>query len=262
MDKSYISTHDLSIGYKADRPLATDLNLNLYAGAVTSLIGSNGIGKSTLLRTLAGNIYPLHGKIHIMGTPLSEITKRNLATRLAVVNTGKGMAGGLTVKQFVELGRQPYTGLLGIMCAEDSEICHKSMSDCGILFKKDDCIATLSDGERQKAMIARALAQDTPVIYLDEPFSFLDPAARLEIMMMLKHIARVKNKAVLLTCHDVALSLRMASRLWLFTQKKTVLDMSPDEAISSGALNSLYQSKSVIFSEKFGDFIVNDNSVR
>lgn len=260
MSAEYLHTTDLTIGYKRSAPLARNLDLSLFAGETVCLIGGNGVGKSTLMRTLCGELRPLHGDISIMGTPIAEISRRRLATLISLAGTDQGMAGGLTVRQLVELGRQPHTGLFGLLCNSDKEICDQAMQATGIYYKRDAFVATLSDGERQKAMIARALAQDTPIMYLDEPFSFLDPSSRLEIMDMLISIAHEKSKAILLTCHDVALSLRMASRLWLFLHDGAVKSFNSKEAIESGLLNKLYESEAVTFSPEIGDFIVSNHS--
>lgn len=255
----YLQTHFLNIGYRKPHPLASGLELSLRAGDVVSLIGSNGIGKSTLMRTLAGDLKPLAGSIELRGEPLTALSPRQRALRLALVETSAGaMSGGLSVRQFVELGRQPHTGLLGILSEADKQICSQAMQATGIAPKSDAFISTLSDGERQKAMIARALAQDTPVIFLDEPFSFLDPAARLEVMKMLTDIARRQSKAILLTCHDVALSLRMSSRMWLFTREGSVEDLLPEEALAGDILDHLYKSENVKFSAQIGDFVITE----
>lgn len=256
METPFVRTHDLAIGYRSGAPLSEHIYLELFAGRTVSLIGSNGIGKSTLLRTLCGDLRPLKGDIEVMGRPLRKVRRRELATLVSIVDTATGMAGGLTIRQAVELGRQPYTGMLGLLTTDDKKICRNAMEATGITHKADRFIASLSDGEKQKALIARALAQDTPVIYLDEPFSFLDPSARIEIMDMLCHISRERHKAVLLTCHDVALSLRMADRIWLFSRDGTVYDKTPGAAISSGLLDTLYPSEKVKFSPKIGDFII------
>lgn len=258
----YISTHNLSIGYKPAQPLASNLNLQLNAGDVVALIGSNGIGKSTLMRTLSGMLPPLCGTINVMGKPLASLSRHALATRIAVAYTPTGLSGGMKVSQFVELGRQPYTGILGILHGSDKEICMQAMQSAGIIHKQDAYLATLSDGERQKATIARALAQDTPIIYLDEPFSFLDPAARIETMSLLTDIASRREKTILLTCHDAALSLRMAARLWLFTTDGTVCDCTPQEAVSLGLMDKLYESDTVEFSPDAGDFVIKKSNIK
>lgn len=257
MTRTYLHTDHLSIGYR--HPLATGLCVNLYPGNVTTLVGGNGIGKSTLLRTLSGELLPLAGTVTILDKELTSVSKRQLAKELSVVDTSTGLSGGLRVRQFVELGRQPYTGVFGFLKGEDRDLCELSMQDAGISHKADSYIAELSDGERQKAMIARALAQDTPIMFLDEPFSFLDPAARLEIMDMLNRIATSRNKAILLTCHDVALCLRMASRIWLFLNNGELFDLTPKEAVETGVLERLYESERVRFSPQIGDYMIDNN---
>lgn len=254
MKEPYIHTDHLSIGYK--HPLAKEISVDLYPGHVTTLVGGNGIGKSTLLRTLSGELPPKSGTVQIMGKDVARIPKRQLAKELSVVDTSTGMSGGLRVRQFVELGRQPYTGIFGFLKGEDRDLCECAMRDAGISHKSECYIAELSDGERQKAMIARALAQDTAIMFLDEPFSFLDPAARLEIMDMLNKIASEKRKAILLTCHDVALCLRMASRIWLFLHDGRLLDLTPAEAVAANLLEGLYVSDKVRFSPQIGDYVI------
>ncbi|MCM1004786.1 MAG: ABC transporter ATP-binding protein [Prevotella sp.] len=254
MALTYLQTESLSIGYSS--PLAEKLDLSLLEGNVVSLVGGNGIGKSTLMRTLCGELKPIVGEVYILDKKLRNIPRKELAKYISVVSTSSGLTGGLTVQEFVELGRQPYTGVFDMLKGADKEHCRTAMRDTGITYKAGSYIAELSDGERQKAMIARALAQDTPVMFLDEPFSFLDPAARLEIMDMLCSIAKEKRKAVLLTCHDVALSLRMASRIWLFSREGCIYDFTPETAIKSNKLESLYQSERVHFSKELGDYII------
>lgn len=249
-----LHTDNLSIGYKYS--IADHLHLDLYSGEVTTLIGANGIGKSTLMRTLCGDLKPLNGNVSILNKSISSISPRQLARKLAIVDTSTGMIGGLRVHECVELGRQPYTGLFGLLQHEDKEKCIKAMEQTGISYKADAYMSELSDGERQKAMIARALAQDTPLLFLDEPFSFLDPAGRLEIMALLTDIANKEHKAILLTCHDVALSLRMANKLWLFLRNGKLLSLTPQEALTSGVLEQLYDSDKVVFSARYGDYII------
>ncbi len=250
-----LSTRNLSIGYTPTKPLFHGINLTARSGEVTALLGANGAGKSTLLRTLCGEQAPLDGEVLLSDKPLSRISRKERAATLAIVATEATMTGALTVRQLVELGRQPYTGWSGILSPADREMVESSMQLTGIAPKASAPMATLSDGERQKAMIARALAQDTPLLLLDEPLSFLDPSARLEIFSLLSDLARGKGKAVILSCHDIAMSLRMASRLWLLTADGKVLDCSPQEAIASGFMNRLFSSPHVKFSNPPGDFI-------
>lgn len=250
-----LSTHGLSIGYRKHSPLCQDINLDVEAGSVVALLGGNGVGKSTLLRTLSGEMPALAGEVELCGRNLSEMRRRELARMLSIVATEATMTGALTVRQLVELGRQPYTGWSGVLTRTDRDVADAAIRSIGIADKADARVATLSDGERQKTMIARALAQDTPVMMLDEPLSFLDPAARIEVFALLRAKVGGCGKSVILSCHDVAMSLRMASALWLFTPDRRLITTTPEEAVSSGAISKLFSSPSVTFSPTLGDFI-------
>lgn len=248
-----LTAQNLAIGYHS--PIATGITLEAREGMVTALLGGNGVGKSTLLRTLSGELKPQEGSITLCGSPIDKLSRRRRAGLLSIVASADMMAGALTVRQLVELGRQPHTGSSGILSSTDHQAVTSSMTDTGIIHKADDAVATLSDGERQKAMIARALAQDTKVMLLDEPLSFLDPAARIEVFSMLCRLARSRSKAIVLSCHDVALSLRMADRLWLFTPERKLLQLPPEEAIGTGAISRLFDSPGVRFDASIGDFV-------
>lgn len=225
---------------------------------VIALVGANGCGKSTLLKTISGEQKPISGDVYITGKSLSAMSGRELSNKVAIVTSNSEIAGGgLSVRQLVSLGRQPYTGFYGRLSRHDNEIIDLAMEATGISRKQDDYVATLSDGERQKTMIARALAQQTPVLLLDEPFSFLDPAAKIEIFSMLKMLATTENKLIVLSTHDIAQALRMASMLWIITEGKFA-SLTPAEAINSGIINNLYHSRSAIFDPATGDFILND----
>lgn len=248
---------DLSIGYMPGNPLCSGVNLTAARGEVIALVGGNGVGKSTLLRTLAAEMRPLQGSVCFEGRPIERIPRHERARTLSIVATEASMAGALTVRQLVSIGRQPYTGWTGILSESDRRIISDAMEATGIAFKATEPMATLSDGERQKAMIARALAQDTPLMMLDEPLSFLDPAARIEIFALLRSLAAERDKAIILSCHDVALSLRMATKLWMFTSARQVISASPREAVSRDIVSLLFPSPHVKFSDICGDFVFN-----
>lgn len=248
---------DLSIGYMPGNPLCSGVNLTAARGEVIALVGGNGVGKSTLLRTLAAEMRPLQGSVCFEGRPIERIPRHERARTLSIVATEASMAGALTVRQLVSIGRQPYTGWTGILSESDRRIITDAMEATGIAFKATEPMATLSDGERQKAMIARALAQDTPLMMLDEPLSFLDPAARIEIFALLRSLAAERDKAIILSCHDVALSLRMATKLWMFTSARQVISASPREAVSRDIVSQLFPSPHVKFSDICGDFVFN-----
>ncbi len=252
-----ISASGLSIGYK-NNPIASDINLSVDTGDVTALLGPNGAGKSTLIKTLTGEIPPISGQVEILGKTLDSYSKKELAKMLAIVTTDPIQAGGLTVRELVGLGRQPHTGFFGRLSETDRKAVESAMSKTGISHKAEEYVAELSDGERQKTMIAKAIAQDTPVIVLDEPFSFLDVAARIEILSLLGSISAT-GKAILYSSHDVSQALRMASKVMLFTRDRQLVCGAPSQVIANGDLAKLFDSESVVFSPTENDFIARNN---
>lgn len=255
-----LTTQNLTIGYPASRGKApvsvlSDLSLKLPTETVTVLIGANGIGKSTLLRTLAGTQRQLSGTIEIEGTDIKDMSVLERAKRLALVYTDRTGGGGLTVSELVALGRQPYTGFLGRLSDTDRIICKNAMESVGIRHKAESYVAQLSDGERQKTMIARALAQQTPVIILDEPTSFLDVASRLEIMQLLGRLAKDEKKTVLLSTHDVAPAMGVADRLWIVDgEKHTIIEGLRDRLISEGAMDKVFPNRNITYDRTANDF--------
>ena len=198
-----IRTRNLSIGYVlkgGHLKLVHDaLDLNLYPGEVTCLLGLNGAGKSTLLRTLCGFQPSLGGEIELKGKPLASYSQGDFSRMVGVVLTEKTNAGGITVYELVSLGRHPYTGFFGQLRQEDRRIIEESLAAAGIAHKAYNYVSELSDGERQKAMIAKALAQQCPIILLDEPTAFLDVTSRIETMVLLHKLAVKQQKAILLS---------------------------------------------------------------
>lgn len=257
-----LTTDKLQIGYpvrgaeKANAVLSS-LDLRLPEGSLTLLIGANGSGKSTLLRTLSGAQAPLSGSVSVMGKQLSDISIKDRARMLALVYTDRTGGGGLTVKELVSLGRQPYTGFLGRLSRHDRQRVDTAMEAVGIAHKSDSYAAALSDGERQKAMIARALAQETPAIILDEPTAFLDIASRLEIMQLLSSIVRENNKTILLSTHDLASALNVADRLWVVdADKASIIEGSATELISDGVMDKVFPDRAVKFDARLNDFTI------
>lgn len=210
-----IEARDLSIGYTG-KVVATSLNMSVPSGALTCLLGRNGVGKSTLLRTLSGYQRPLAGTILIGGRPLSGITRRDLSRLMAIVLTGRPAVTHITAAELVALGRSPYTGFWGTLRATDRAIVGEALRQVGMEAFRDRQIQTLSDGEMQKLMIAKALAQHTPAILLDEPTAFLDFPSKVETMRLLQRLAAEHHKAILLSTHDVGLALRFGDRLLRF----------------------------------------------
>ena len=246
----------LSVGY-GRRTVVEDATTSVGGSQVIALVGANGCGKSTLLKTISGELRPVAGSVMIGGRNLSEMSGRELASKVAIVTSGAEAAGGgLRVRQLVSLGRQPYTGFFGKLSASDTRIINEAMEATGISGKQDAYVATLSDGERQKAMISRAIAQQTPFLLLDEPFSFLDPAARIEIFAMLGRLASAEGKLIVLSTHDIAQALRMVGRLWTIADGR-FLSLTPREIIGTGTINRLYPGRDVTFDPEAGDFLLN-----
>ena len=223
-----IILRDLSIGYTTrgnEKVVASHLNAAISSGELTCLLGQNGVGKSTLLRTLSAFQPPLSGDI-LMATgaqrphPISSFSDKELSRLVGVVLTEKPDVQNMTVVELVGMGRSPYTGFWGTLTDEDRQKVGEAISLVHIEPLASRLIHTLSDGERQKVMIAKALAQQTPVIYLDEPTAFLDYPSKVEMMLLLRQLAIDEQKTIFLSTHDVELSLQVADRLWLIENEE------------------------------------------
>lgn len=208
-----LKTEKLSVGYR-QRILISDINVRVGKGELIVLIGANGSGKSTLLRTLAAIQPRLAGNIFIDGDSIDDLSNADLARKRAIVLTERNGGGGLTVRELVATGRNPYSGFFGRLTAHDNDAIRDALLLTGIEKKSENYVSQLSDGERQKAMIARAIAQETEMIFLDEPTSFLDISSRFEIMKLLAVLAHDHGKAVLLSTHDVTAALQLCDNLW------------------------------------------------
>lgn len=244
-----LQTKDLTVGYSG-RPVLTGLDLRLDAGELAVLIGANGSGKSTLLRSLCGAQPVLSGEVTVDGEPLPSLGAGRLARKLALVLTERRGGGGLTLEELVAIGRNPYSGFFGRLSAADRRAVADAIEAVGLGHKSKSFVAALSDGERQKAMLARAMAQDTPVIVLDEPTSFLDVSSRFEVMELLRGLSR-GGKAILLSSHDIAPSLAVADRIWAVTGN-TVVRGTPAQLVADGTLDRIYRG--VRFNPARGDY--------
>lgn len=218
-----ITLKNLVVGYpdgRHTRQLNHAANEEARDGMLTCLIGANGAGKSTLLRTIAGFQLPIEGTVLLGGDDVRALSPRQRAERMAVVLTDRPDVMCTTVWEMVATGRAPFTGFWGRLSGKDRDIVTRSLRLVGIEWMADRTVASLSDGERQKVMIAKALAQQTPIILLDEPTAFLDYPSRVEVMQLLLNIAHEEHKTVLLSTHDLDLALHTADRLWLFEKER------------------------------------------
>ncbi|MDE6396283.1 MAG: ABC transporter ATP-binding protein [Muribaculaceae bacterium] len=251
-----IKATNLSIGYPK-RTVLTDISFSIPPGSVTAVIGANGTGKSTLLKTLSGVISPLDGTVELNGRDLSTISRRELAKLMAIVYTDRtNGAGGLTVRELVELGRYPHTGYLGHLTANDRNIVEESIVSLGIESKATSFLSDISDGERQKAMIARALAQETPVILLDEPTSYLDAASRLDILDLVRRLADTHGRTILLSTHDTAPSLAISDIVMTIapTETPAVAVGTPDDVQFAERMNRIFPNRGISFNPLTRDF--------
>jgi len=208
-----ISLSQLSVGYTLSHPVISDINLELRSGQLACLIGENGIGKSTLLKTLTGFLPKLKGSLLLGDRDIESFSQRELARQVSIVLTQKPDVQNLTIEEIIGLGRSPYTGFFGRLRAEDRKVVDDAIATMGIEKLRGRMIHTLSDGERQKVMIAKALAQETPIILLDEPTAFLDFSSKAETFQSLQRMAHERDKLILLSTHDLELAVRFADSL-------------------------------------------------
>ena len=227
-----ISLSQLSVGYTLSHPVISDINLELRSGQLACLIGENGIGKSTLLKTLTGFLPKLKGSLLLGNRDIESFSQRELARQVSIVLTQKPDVQNLTIEEIIGLGRSPYTGFFGRLRAEDRKVVDDAIATMGIEKLRRRMIQTLSDGERQKVMIAKALAQETPIILLDEPTAFLDFPSKAETFQSLQRMAHERDKLILLSTHDLELAVRFADSL-LEVKKGTLQAVSATEVKDS-----------------------------
>ena len=245
----------VTIGYhqkKNQVAVHADLNFQLYPGELTCLLGANGSGKSTLLRTLSAVQPSLNGEILLLNKNIQEYTERERSRTIGVVLTERTQTGGLTVRELVALGRQPHTGFLGRLNATDKSLIEHAIDSVGITHLSSSYMAELSDGERQKAFIAKALVQECPLILLDEPTAFLDVVSRIEIMTLLSKLAKDENKAILLSTHDIDQALLLADRLWLLRAYQGMTCGVTEDLVLANELDSLFPTDNICFDNQNG----------
>lgn len=251
-----MSASHLSVGYAGHAPTLSDIGFELRPSALTVMLGENGSGKSTLIRTLSGAQAPLSGNVMLGGRPVVSYSLRQRSRLLGMVYTDRAVAGGLTVRETVAIGRQPYTGLFGRLSDSDRLIVDEAMRLAGIEHKAPRYLSDLSDGERQKAMIARVLAQQTPLVILDEPTAFLDVASRIDMMRLLRRLVDEEGRTVLLSTHDVASAVDVADDIWIVDSEQRRLYIGDaDEIIESGMINRAFPDRNIAFDRQARDFI-------
>lgn len=252
-----LELRNLAIGYtqrKQQKIVASNININLYGGELVCLLGPNGAGKSTLMRTLSAAQEPLGGKVLLHGEKVHDLPARKLAKKLSLVLTERVQAGMLTAYEVVALGRSPHTNWAGKLTNKDYEIIQWAIEMAGANELANRVLSELSDGERQKIMVARALAQEPEVMILDEVTAFLDLPRRVEIMNLLRKLAHTTNKAILLSTHDMDLALRNADCLWVLPKEGQLQVGVPEDLVLNGTLEMAFASEGVVFNRNSGAF--------
>lgn len=223
-----LRVNGLVIGYKGN-PLFPAMDAVLYEGDYVALVGANGSGKTTLFKTLTGNLKPLQGQILLCGKPLESYTANEKAKLYSLVLTEKPDDLFLKVYDIVSAGRYPHSGLMAQIPKEDETMIQEKLQLVGINHLIDRDFVSLSDGEKQKVMIAKALVQDTPIIYMDEPTAFLDYPSKVELMKLIAKIAKEERKTILYSSHDLELLLKHSHRMWVVAKGKPMLSGSPND---------------------------------
>ncbi len=265
MDKnssnSVLQTHNLSIGYQTKKKttcVAKDINLSILKGNLACILGKNGVGKSTLLRTLTKVQPKLSGTIILNGRELETISNIDLAKQMSLVLTERIPESNLTVYELIALGRQPYTNWIGNLTDEDKKHIELAIQQTNIentIHKKH---YELSDGQLQKVMIARALAQNTDIITLDEPTAHLDIHNKIEIFQLLKKLAQELHKTILISTHEIHLALQLADELLLMSETD-IISGKTNDLIANESVAKLFSSDLVRFDLKSKQFIINSD---
>ena len=246
---------ELACGYpRANRRVLEGIHASFPRGGFVCVIGPNGSGKTTLLRTLAGLIPAVDGTVELDGANVHTIPAGDRARRISVVLTQLGSPGYLTVRRFVELGRHPYTGLLGRRSRDDDEAVDEALDRTGIVSLANRWMAEISDGERQRAAVARALAQAADVMILDEPTAFLDVAARASVMTTLRTIAHDTGRLIVSSSHDIEMVLRTADQVVLIAEGGSLRSGCPEDLVLDGAITSLFPGNSLRFDDESGTY--------
>ncbi|MBT3385881.1 MAG: ABC transporter ATP-binding protein [Prolixibacteraceae bacterium] len=255
--RSNIELINLTVGYEQPDGVPLEIlkgmNFTAESGEMVALIGSNGIGKSTLLRSMVGFLKYFSGNIKFNGKELNEFGAKEVAQIMSFVSTDNVRVANMTVFDLVAYGRFPYTNWIGKLTNNDKNIVEEAIEKVGLSGFENRLITQISDGERQRAMIARAVSQDTSVIILDEPTAFLDVSNKYEIFHLLQILSREKGKTIVLSTHDLNIALREVDKLWIVTENNN-FQGAPEDAVLNGWLNQLFKNKHVGFDLQEGEY--------
>ena len=257
-NKIILNCENLAIGYsskKETKIVASNINLSFEKGKIISLIGANGIGKSTLLKTLTGIQKPISGNVFLNNKNIQDYSNLDLAQNLSLVLTEKLPPSNLNVFELVALGRQPYTNWIGKLSNNDLNQINKAIELTNIEHLRNKKHFEISDGQLQNVLIARALAQDTPLIILDEPTTHLDLLHKVSLLKLLRKLTLETNKCILFSTHDIDLAIQLADKIIVMLPEKIVQD-NPCKLIASGIFTELFNDSAITFDDKKGKFLV------
>lgn len=239
MSEEVIKTIGLSIGYDG-KELMPSIDVTLHQGELVAITGPNGSGKTTLFKTLTGTLRPVGGQTILLGRDLQEYHPVERAKLISIVLTEKPDDLFLSVFDIVAAGRAPYLGWLSKLQQQDRDIIEEKMQRVGILHLQHRDFVSLSDGEKQKVMIAKALAQDTPIIFLDEPTAFLDYPSKVELMQLLQRLAKEEHKTILFSSHDLDLLMKLSEQIWVMAPKKSLQAGTPQELLERHVIEEYF----------------------
>ncbi len=248
-----ISLNQFTIGYRKENALLSQLNLTVNRGEMVALIGRNGTGKSTLLKSMIGLLAPQNGVCLLDGLPFGEYTLPQRARRVSFVSSQHTQLPSLTVGELVGLGRMPYTGWMGRLTPEDKLLVKQALDEVQMGPFEERKLECLSDGERQRAMIARAFAQDTPLMVLDEPTAFLDVPNTYDLIRLLSRF-RDGGRSIVYSTHDLETAMQCADKMWVIHEGK-ILEGAPEDLGMSGLFNELFSTSGISFDEQAGRFL-------
>ena len=235
-----LHTENLGIGYKG-KPLLPDINVSLNEGDIVALAGPNGAGKTTLFKTLCGSLKSIAGRITIFGKDLNQYSATERASLFSLVLTEKPDDLFLKVYDIVAAGRYPQLGLMARLSESDESIIEESLQTVGIKHLIDRNFISLSDGEKQKVMIAKAIVQDTPLIFMDEPAAFLDYPSKIELINLMVKLSREHKKTILFSSHDLDLLLRYCDKMWIVGYGLPLVEGTPKQLIEQGLIDAYFK---------------------
>ncbi|TFV93060.1 ABC transporter ATP-binding protein [Algoriphagus kandeliae] len=265
MKKQVLIGKNLSLGYEAgnqQKTILSNLDFELLSGQMTCLLGPNGVGKSTLIKAIMGKIEPFKGSIELFGSAPTSYHRDDLSKKLSVVLSEPIFPAQMTVKQLVALGRTPYLNWSGRLSDQDKNEVYKALEATKLEYLRKERLGELSDGQRQKAMIARALAQDCPLMVLDEPTSHLDLVNRYEVMQLLQDIAKTQEKAVLVVTHDLDIAIETGQQLWILNCGSPLISGTPEDLILQGEINQLLPSDKYFFDSNRGKVVMHHQTTK